>query len=69
MVSAWRKHRGWNHAELADKLGVSRPCVAQWEVGRTSPTEAHIRELAGVFGVSVSLFYLGPVRAAKAAAP
>jgi transcriptional regulator with XRE-family HTH domain len=67
MVGAWRKSRAWSHADLAERVGVSRPAVAQWESGRTSPSESNIRALARVFGVSVADFYRGPLKPERVA--
>ena len=47
-----RGEAGWTQAELAEKLGVARPTVAQWENGWTSPRMGMVQRLAGVFGVS-----------------
>ena len=37
--------------ELAEKCGVSKTIVWQWEQGTAMPRPAHIRKLAAVFGI------------------
>ena len=32
-----RKRRGWQQAELAERLGVKRGRLGSWEKGRTAP--------------------------------
>lgn len=66
MVRRWRQQKCWSHADLAKKLGVSRPCIAQWEAGKTAPAESRLRDLARVFGVSVPDFYRGPTEVTPA---
>jgi len=36
-IALWRKKRGWTQQQLADKLGVPRSLVAQWESGKRRP--------------------------------
>jgi len=36
-IAAWRKKRGYTQKELADKIGVPRSLVAQWETGIRRP--------------------------------
>lgn len=40
-----RLARSLTQAELAERLGVSRPLVSQWESGETTPGLGHLREL------------------------
>lgn len=40
--------------ELAEKLGVARTTVTQWERGWSSPRMGMIKKLAGVFKVTTS---------------
>jgi transcriptional regulator with XRE-family HTH domain len=46
-----RKARGLTLAELADRLGVSKPTVWAWEQGRSRPIEERIAALAEALGV------------------
>lgn len=34
-IRSYRMARGWSQADLASKIGVSRPTVTQWESGDT----------------------------------
>ena len=34
---ALRKKAGWSHAELAERLNVSRQSVSKWESARSMP--------------------------------
>ena len=36
-----RKRLGWSQTELGKYMGVSRSSVAQWEIGRRSPSKVH----------------------------
>lgn len=33
-----RRSLGLTQAQLAERLGVSQPCVSQWESGRRTPS-------------------------------
>ena len=44
-IRAHRIMRGWSQGDLARRLGVSRPAVAQWESGRNRPSERHVAAL------------------------
>jgi transcriptional regulator with XRE-family HTH domain len=39
--------------ELAQKLKIKRPTLANWETDRATPDYAKIKEMARIFGVSV----------------
>lgn len=45
---------GLTQAELADRIGVTRATVTQWEREWSQPRMGAIKKLADVFGVSVS---------------
>lgn len=49
-----RRMEGMTQKELAEKLGRDRATVASWEIGRTKPRTDTLRQLASVFGVSLS---------------
>lgn len=46
-----RKERGFTLAQLAERLGVSKPTVWAWEKGKARPLESRIAAIAEVFGV------------------
>ena len=47
-----RKKNGWSQEELADKLGVSRQSVSEWEGAQAVPDMKKIIQMSEVFGVS-----------------
>ena len=51
-----RKGRGLTQFELADRVGLSRCTISNYECGRRSPHIAEIRILADFFGVSLDFF-------------
>jgi DNA-binding transcriptional regulator YiaG len=42
-LRAIRERLGWPQARLADAIGVTRPCVTQWESGARPISEAMAR--------------------------
>ena len=49
-----RKDRGLTLAQVAARLGVSKPTVWAWEQGKAKPVESRIDALAQVYGVHAS---------------
>ena len=49
-----RKDRGLTLAQVAARLGVSKPTVWAWEQGKAKPVETRIDALAQVYGVHAS---------------
>ncbi len=45
MILTLRTHIGLTQAGLADRLGVSRRAVAEWEAGSTYPKAEHLKQL------------------------
>jgi transcriptional regulator with XRE-family HTH domain len=54
-----RKQRGLTLAELALKLGVSKPTVWAWEQGRSAPSPDRHEKIAEVLGTTVSALRTG----------
>lgn len=52
-----RKQRGLTLAQIAEKLGVSKPTVWAWEQGRSRPIGNRIDPLADVLGVARAELY------------
>jgi len=52
-VASYRKDLGMNQTELGEKLGVSQPVVASYEVGRRRIPVSALPVLSVLFGVSV----------------
>lgn len=53
-IRIMREALGWSQERLADAVGVTRPCISQWESGFSAPRMGKVEKLAGVFGVPVS---------------
>lgn len=51
-IRAARKAAGHNQAELAERVGVSQPSVANWESGVHDPRRLMIIKIAAALGVS-----------------
>lgn len=51
-IAAERARRGWSNADLAEKLGVSRKTIYNWENAGRIPAAA-LDKMADIFGVSV----------------
>lgn len=44
-----RVQRGWTAMELASRLGIPEPQLAEWEQGQEVPTPAMLAALAALF--------------------
>ena len=53
-IKQLRDRAGLTQEELADKLGVARSTVTQWENGWSNPRMGMVQKLAGVFRVTSS---------------
>ena len=51
LVRAWREHLGLTQAEVARRMGVSRPAYAQMEAKGSTPRVATLKRIAGAMGV------------------
>jgi transcriptional regulator with XRE-family HTH domain len=47
-----RKALGWSQADLARRMFVTQPSVADWETGRKAPHTKNLARLAIMLGVS-----------------
>lgn len=56
-IRAKRKDRGLTMDQLADRLGVTRQAVFNWESGGTLPTADKLPEIARVLGCSIDDLY------------
>ena len=50
-IQELREAYGWNHYELAVRLGVRPATIRDWEDGRSRPRSIQLRRVAEVFGV------------------
>lgn len=55
-----RKGRKFTQQELADKLGVTRATISNYEVGRRSPHISELQRFAEFYGVDLSYFGISP---------
>lgn len=55
-IKALRKTRGLTQEQLAEKLGVQRATISNYEIGRRSPHLKELEKIAGVLGVSLDYF-------------
>lgn len=53
-VRQLRDMAGMTQAELAQKMDVSRPAIGSWESGKARPRLNKLKQLADLFGVTVS---------------
>lgn len=49
-----RNKQGWTQQQLAEKIGVSKQSVSNWETGEKLPRMGKIEEMANIFNVTVS---------------
>ena len=51
-----RRERRLTQEELADKIGIKRPTISNYEIGRRSPHLSELRRIAEFFGVGLDYF-------------
>ena len=54
IVRNLRIEKGWSQQELADKLGVNKMSVSQYELGKRKPSFDKIEALAEIFHVDMN---------------
>lgn len=52
-IKEWRKFRGLNQEQLAERVGVSRPQVTKWEKSTRQPNLAELEAVAEVLRCEV----------------
>lgn len=52
-----RINMGLNQSELADKIGVTKSAVSQWESGKRNPDKEALLSLADLFNVDLNYLY------------
>ena len=55
-IKTLRKTRGLTQEQLAEKLGVQRATVSNYEIGRRSPHIKELEKIAAVLGVPLDYF-------------
>lgn len=66
-IKRCRASLGLTQQALADRLNVSQPLVAQWETGRSQPTEQNLEKLTEILGEPIFATFGAWVREARAA--
>lgn len=51
-IKEWRKALGLTQQEMAEKLGIKRNTIAQYEIGRNPPTDTVITLMCRAFDVN-----------------
>lgn len=51
-IKRLRKSKGWTQQDLADRAGISKQSILNYETGKTDPTGANIIKLADALGVT-----------------
>lgn len=51
-----RKERKLTQQELADRLGIKRPSISNYEIGRRTPSLKELRRFSEFFGVGLDYF-------------
>jgi transcriptional regulator with XRE-family HTH domain len=54
-----RRERGLTQDDLAERVGVSRSAVAQWETGRTGQVTGNLSRIAAALGIAVEYLMVG----------
>lgn len=52
-IKLFRQAKGWNQAELAKLMGVSRSTISMWEIGASQPDNDSLVLLANVLETSI----------------
>ncbi|HVY13659.1 MAG TPA: helix-turn-helix transcriptional regulator [Rhodopila sp.] len=58
-IKALRREKGISQDELAQRVGVTRSAVAQWETGRTGQVTGNLSRIAGALDASVEFLVYG----------
>lgn len=57
-LKACRVNANLTQTDLANKLGVCKDTVKNWEMGRTSPTSAQLQRISEITGIPMSFIFL-----------
>jgi transcriptional regulator with XRE-family HTH domain len=58
-IRALRREKGLSQTDLADRVGVSRSAVAQWETGRTGQITGNLARIAAALDAPVEFLVSG----------
>lgn len=65
-IQTLRRERGLTQDDVANRIGVSRSAVAQWETGRAGQVTGNLSRIAAVLEVSVEYLLYGDDKHAAA---
>lgn len=57
-LASARVNAGMTQAEIADKMGVSKKTIINWEKGNTSPSFAVIQALSSIYNIPADYIFL-----------
>lgn len=57
-IAAARVNAGMNQQEFADKIGVSKSTIFNWEQGVSEPTASQLRKLSEVTGIPMDYIFI-----------
>jgi transcriptional regulator with XRE-family HTH domain len=60
-----RKQNSLSQKELAEKVGVSRQTISNWELGKVEPDTDSLKKLSKIFGVSLEEILNGEIKIDK----
>lgn len=60
ILTRLRTEKNWSQEELAGKLHVTRQAVSRWETGETTPNPETLKQLSGLFDVSINTLLGAP---------
>lgn len=55
-LKGWRKFRGYTQGQLAERLGVTQPLIAQFEAGRNTPKIDTVEKVAKALDLEADQF-------------
>ena len=57
-LKACRVNADLSQKQLAEKLGISRATVVNWEKGKTSPTSVQLLKISKISGIPVNYIFI-----------
>lgn len=54
-LEIYRKQNNLSQAKLAEKIGVERYRIADWEQGRSEPSISMLKKLSEILGISIEM--------------
>lgn len=57
-LKACRVNADLSQKQLAEKLGISRATVVNWEKGKTSPTGVQLLKISKISGIPVNYIFI-----------